>query len=290
MPLAGAIPEWLLSATSVATVLTIMFALGLAIVPGELREIAQRPGLMLRGLFSVLVAVPAIAWAVARAFDLPPPAEIGIMLMAVSPGAPVALRRSLRAGGHRSYAPALQISVTVLAIFSMPLLIAIFDEYYGGDASIDPWQVARQVFMAQLLPLLLGMLVAHFMASQAARLEPLLRRLSGVLLAVLIVLALINIWQVVFLTGFHIGLAIAIVTVLALAVGHLLGGPDPATRTATAISTAARNPGLALLVATVNAAAPAVQATVLAYLVIAAVTMLPYLVWRRPSAPRSLIG
>jgi hypothetical protein len=56
--------------------------------------------------------------------------------------------------------------------------------------------------------------------------------------------------------------------------------PAPGTRTAVAISSAARNPGLALLVATLNRAAPEVGATVLAYLVVAAVTVLPYAIWR----------
>jgi BASS family bile acid:Na+ symporter len=95
------VPEWLLAAVAVATLFTIMFDLGLAIVPGEFRWVLQRPGLMLRSLFSVLVAAPALAWLVCRAFDLPRVAEVGIMLMAIAPGAPVALRRSQGAGGHR---------------------------------------------------------------------------------------------------------------------------------------------------------------------------------------------
>jgi bile acid:Na+ symporter, BASS family len=284
MPVTGVVPELVFSAVAVATVFTIMFDLGLAIVPGEFRGVAQRPGLMVKALFSVLVAVPAMAWIVARTFDLPQPAEVGIMLMAISPGAPVALRRSLGAGGHRSFAPALQICVTVLAVVSMPLSIAAFDEYYGGSATIDPRQLARQVFMAQLLPLSVGMLTRHLLAGRAAWLEPMLRRLGGMLLILLVVLALIDIWDVVVGAGLRIALAIAIVTILALAVGHLLGGPDPSTRTATAISSAARNPGLALLVATLNAASPAVQATVLAYLVFAALIVIPYVIWRRHAA------
>ena len=94
--------------------------------------------MLLKGLFSVLVAVPALAWLVARTLDLPRPAEVGIVLMAISPGAPIALRRSLGAGGHRSFAPALQIAVVVLAVVSMPLWIAAFDEYYGGSATVAP--------------------------------------------------------------------------------------------------------------------------------------------------------
>lgn len=271
----------MLSVAAAATVFTVMFDLGLAIVPGEFRWVVQRPGLMLKGLFSVLVAVPALAWVVASALDLPRAAGVGIVLMAVSPGAPVALRRSLDAGGHRSFAPALQIAVAVLAVLSMPLSIAALNEYYGGRATIDPRELARQVFVAQLLPLGLGMLTRHFLATQAAWLEPKLRRLGTVLLIVLLALALIDIWDEVVGAGPRVTLAIVIATALALAVGHLLGGPQPAARTAMAISSAARNPGLALLVATLNAAPPAITATVLAYFVIAALTVIPYVVWRR---------
>lgn len=281
MALVGPIPEWMLSVAAAATVFTVMFDLGLAIVPGEFRWVVQRPGLMLKGLFSVLVAVPALAWVVASALDLPRAAGVGIVLMAVSPGAPVALRRSLDAGGHRSFAPALQIAVAVLAVLSMPLSIAALNEYYGGRATIDPRELARQVFVAQLLPLGLGMLTRHFLATQAAWLEPKLRRLGTVLLIVLLALALIDIWDEVVGAGPRVTLAIVIATALALAVGHLLGGPQPAARTAMAISSAARNPGLALLVATLNAAPPAITATVLAYFVIAALTVIPYVVWRR---------
>jgi BASS family bile acid:Na+ symporter len=277
----GVVPDWLLSAAAFATVFTIMFDVGLTVVPGDFRLVRERPALMVKGLFSVLVAVPAVAWLVARALDLPRPAEVGIMLMAISPGAPVALRRALRAGGHRSFAPVLQIAVAALAVVSMPLSVAALAEYYGASATAAPQNLARQVFVAQLLPLGLGMLMRHFHARRAAWLEPKLRRFGGVLLVVLLGLALIDIWQVVVGAGLRVSLAIVTATVLALGVGHLLGGPDPTTRTALAISSAARNPSLALLVATLNAASPAITAAILAYFAISAVTLVPYVNWRR---------
>ena len=281
MPISGPVPDWLLSVVAAATLFAVMFDLGLAIVPAEFRWVGERPELLLKGLFSVLVAVPGAAWLVARAFDLPRAAEIGIMLMAIAPGAPVALRRSLGAGGHRSFAPALQIAVAALAVVSMPLSVAAFNEYYGGHAEVSPLPLARQVFVAQLLPLSLGMLARHFFGAQAEWAEPRLRKVGGILLVVLLVLALIDIGEVVLGAGLRVTLAIVTVTLLAVAVGHVMGGPEPATRTATAISSAARNPGLALLVATLNRAPPAITATVLAYFVIAALTLIPYVAWRR---------
>jgi bile acid:Na+ symporter, BASS family len=285
MPLTGPVPEWLLSVTAAATLFTVMFDLGLTIVPSEFRVVGRQPALLPKALFSVLVAVPALAWLVARALDLPRGAEIGLMLMAIAPGAPVALRRSLDAGGHRFFAPALQIAVAILAVVSMPLSIAALNEYYAGQATVDPRHLARQVFIAQLLPLALGMATRWFWSRGAAWLEPRLHRLGTVLLVFLVALALIDVWQTVVGAGFRVAAAIVLVTALALTVGHGLGGPDPATRTATAISSAIRNAGLALLVATLNKAAPTITAAILAYLVISALTVIPYVIWRRRSAP-----
>lgn len=280
----GIVPDWLFATAAAATVFAIMFDLGLAIVPGEFRGVARQPALLGKALFAVLVAVPALAWVVVRALDLPRPAAVGIMLMAIAPGAPVALRRSLRAGGHRSFAPALQITLSLIAVVSMPLSIAAFNEYYGGAATIDPRHLAGQVLVAQLLPLGLAMLTKRLLPAPAAWIEPRLRRAAGGLLVVLLALLVADAWRPVSEAGGRVLLAIVIVTALAAAVGHLLGGPDPATRTATAVSSAARNPGLALLVATLNHAPPAVSATVLAYLVIAALALTPYVAWRKRAA------
>jgi len=275
------IPEWLLTALAAVTVFTVMFSVGLSIVPGELRWIWQKPAPMLRGLFCVLIAVPAIALLVTRALELPRLAEIGIVLMAISPGAPIALRRSLAAGGHRAFAPSLQIGVAILAVASMPLSIAALNQVYAGHASITPWHVARQVFVAQLLPLGLGIALRYASTPIAVRLEPALSRVGMALLVALAILALIDVWQGTVGAGMRVAAAIVLTTAAALVVGHLLGGPEPATRTAVAITSAARNPGLALLVAQLNSAPDEIKATVLGYLVISVFTIVPYDAWRR---------
>ncbi|MFO1414468.1 MAG: hypothetical protein U1F10_11320 [Burkholderiales bacterium] len=282
MPIAdGLVPQWLFTLVAAATLFVIMFDLGLAIVPGEFRWVLQHPALMAKATFAVLVGVPAGAWLVVRFLDLPRPAEIGIMLMAIAPGAPVALRRSLGAGGHRSFAPALQIAIVTLAVVTMPLYIAGLDEYYATTATIDPGRLARQVLMAQLAPLGTGMLVTKLAPRASAWLEPRLAKVGGLMLMLLLLLALIDIWKPVVTAGARVAFAIALVTAVAIAIGHVLGGPDPATRTATGISSAARNPGLALLVATLNNAPPPVIATILAYLVVAGLTLIPYVAWRK---------
>ena len=276
----GPIPEWVVAAAVAVTVFTVMLALGTGLAPGELRWIWRRPGPMVRGLFAVLVAVPAAAFIVTRVLELPRLAEIGILLMAISPGAPVALHRSLAAGGHRAFAPSLQIAAVMLAVVSMPLSIAVLSHFYVADASIAPEHVGRQVFVAQLLPLGLGIALRRASPSFAARLEPRLKRTGTVMLLATVALVALDFWEVTVTAGVPVLTAVVVVTVAALAIGHALGGPDPAMRTAVAIISAARNPGLALLVATLNAAPPAINATILAYLLVSVVVVVPYAAWR----------
>jgi len=286
MPPGAWLPEDVLKLVAAAVIFSVMFDLGLGIVPGEFRWVLRNPGRLAKGLFAVLVAVPAIALVVVRAFELPRSADVGIVLMAISPGAPVALRRSLDAGAHRSFAPALQIVVALLAVVSMPLSIAALDVVYAGSATVSPANVAKQVFFAQLLPLALGVLTRRLRPALAARLGTKLTRVAGALLLLLTLLVLANVWRTVADAGPRIVLAIATVTALALAVGHRLGGPDDETRTAVAICSAARNPGLALLVATLNAAAPGVGATIFAYLVVSGLIVVAFVVVRRRGAAR----
>ena len=286
MPSGGALPEQFVTIAAAATIFAVMFDLGLRIVPREFRWAWRHPALVIKALFAVLIAVPAIALLLTRLVEFPRWVEIGIVLMAISPGAPVALRRSLDAGGHGSFAPALQIVLAILAVISMPLWIAVLNQFYAGHAAIEPHELARQVFVAQLLPLGLGMLARRFLPMHAARLEPKLIRFANFLLIALMVLVVVDVWDVVIGAGFRVALVIAIITALALLAGHALGGREPGTRTAVAISSAMRNPGLALLVAALNRAPPEVNATILAYLVVAAFTVLAYVVWRRRSASR----
>jgi len=283
--MSGVIPEQVLAVVAAVTIFVLMFDLGLGIALRQFRWVWQHPGLIARALFCVLIAVPALAVLVARTFELARPVQIGIVLMAISPGAPVALRRSLAAGGHRSFAPALQILLAFLAVASMPLSITLLNEVYAGRASIAPGDVAKQVFIAQLLPLGFGIALRNTLPALTSRLAPHVTRVATLTLIAFVTLAIVDIWQPVIEAGSRIVLAIVTITWLALTLGHLLGGPHEATRTAVAISSAARNAGLALLVATLNAAAPEIGATVLAYLLISAIAIVPYAMWRRRVRP-----
>jgi BASS family bile acid:Na+ symporter len=281
MPDTGFIPWSVFGLIATATVFAVMFAIGVAMEVRDLRWAASQPALVLRSLVSVLVIVPVVAIAIAQALGVSFEAQVGIALMAISPGAPVALRRSLDAGGHHSFAAVLQLLVASLAVATMPLSILALNAFHGTHGQVAAGVVLKQVLIAQLFPLSLGLMIRRVWPAAATRLEPAMRQLAGVMLAAFAVVVLASIWRLVFAAGVVLSAGVVAITAAALIIGHLLGGPLEETRTAVAISSALRNPGLALLVATSNGAPPGVSATIFAYLIWAAVTVTVYIAVRR---------
>jgi len=70
-------------------------------------------------------------------------------------------------------------------------------------------------------------------------------------------------------------------SVCALAIGAAFAWRSPNVRAAAAVAVAMRNPGLALVIATVNRAPPEVTASVIGYALGLGVTMVAFLQWRK---------
>jgi BASS family bile acid:Na+ symporter len=75
---------------------------------------------------------------------------------------------------------------------------------------------------------------------------------------------------------------IAVFVLAGLAIGHLLGGPDPDQRTVLALSTATRHPGVALAIVGANfPGEKAALAAILLCLIWGTILSIPYVRWRR---------
>jgi BASS family bile acid:Na+ symporter len=153
------------------TVFAVMFALGLMLGREQIKAAIQRRVVLVSVVFAVVVVVPALAVLGLHAFGLRGPIAVGIVMIVISPGAPIALRRALDAGSNREFAPALHLVIVVLAVLTVPATVAILDWIFAADFNVTPLHIARQVFFAQLLPLALGALLHAVRPLLAAKLE-----------------------------------------------------------------------------------------------------------------------
>lgn len=263
------------------TLFTVMFAIGLMLGPAQVAAAMTRRTILLAVLFAAVVPLPVVTVVAVELFSLRGPIGVGLLLMAISPGAPFALRRAIDAGGHRDFAPALHIAIVALAVVTVPLSVAILDALFSADFQVTYLQIGKQVFFVQLLPLLLGALLHYLKPDLATWLEPRAARLGNRLVAVFTVILLIDIVPIVASIGYVPTLAGAVMAIFALAIGGLFAGNDSEARPAAAIAVAMRNPGLALVIAEANHAPPEVTAVVLGYTVGVALVVSVFLGWKR---------
>jgi predicted Na+-dependent transporter len=268
---------------------TVMLALGLSLRPEAMQQWRTHPSLPLRVLLASCLLVPLLGllllgspWSHA----LSPPARYAIALMAICPSAPLALRKAGSSGGDRQLAALLQVSAALAAIVSVPLLAWVFRQVFELEGwQIRPIDVALQVGRMQVLPLVLGLLLRQCRPRLAQRLEAPLETLANLMLVVLVVVVLIKVGPLLLVAVPADGgalLAMALLIAASLGIGRLFGGQAGRLGRTTALVTAMRNPGLALLFAATHGQhLPGLKLWILVYVLLTVLLSVPLVWWTR---------
>jgi bile acid:Na+ symporter, BASS family len=272
------------------SVMAQVFAIGLGTSWGDATFLFRRPKLLFNSILARNVAVPIIAIVLIKAFSFHVALAITLGLLAVTPVPPLLPKSQLKAGARSEYVLGLLTSQAVLAVVLVPVTIELMDWALGSQTHFSVSQVAALILKAILIPLAAGML--------AGRLLPKLKQLAPPLLAagtVLLIAGAIPLLVVAWktfgtLAGNGAMLALGIFMVAGTAVGHLLGGPVAEDRTALAIATSWRHPGLAMAIAAANFPTQKmlVAGTLVIYLILRMILSIPYARWRHTalSVPR----
>jgi BASS family bile acid:Na+ symporter len=234
--------------------------------------------LLVRSLFAMYVAVPVVVVLIARSLRLHSDVGIAMVVLAISSGAPLLPKKLMRLG-RDSYVLSLVVTSSLLAVVAVPAWLEILALIFGVEASLEPAKVAIVIAGRFLAPLLLGMLIRWPLGRFADRLSDWIQNAAeaAIVLSGLTLLALQ--WRAPMSVGLVPLLALGGTALLALAIGHALGGPDPHERTALAVTCATRHVGVALLAASTVPGAKVTE-LVLVYLVVAVIATALYMNWR----------
>lgn len=260
----------------------IIFGIGLDSTPRDAIRLFRHPALLLRSLLAMYVLVPLTAVALVKLLDLPAGVEAALLVLAVSAGAPL-LPRKLLGIGDGAYIFSLVVVSSVLAVILVPLWLEALIPLFPRLPHIAPHHAARVLGESFFLPLLAGMAIRWLFPAFAARIGARVVGLAGLALTVSALALLAVNWHVaVEVRGPGVA-ALAVLILVSLVIGHLLGGPNEEDRTALAVACATRHIGVAVVVAT---SMPGVRAAVVVsvYIAISVVVTLPYMRWRRKLA------
>ena len=263
---------YLLQGAMTASVL----ALGLDASAADILYLWHRPGLLLRSFIAMYLAMPLIAVFLVLLMAIPPGRSLGLVLVAISAGAPLLPKTMLKLGCNPPYVYSLLVSTSLAAVLTIPASLAVLGSVLPEDVRESPLPVAVVIARTFLIPLVVGTLLRSCAPLAVDRIRGRVSQVSGlVLVAVLTGLLALNVSAVLVVDLPSLG-AIAILTFAGLAVGHLLGGPQPDDRTCLALASSTRHSGLAAVIALTNFPNARPLPIVLVFMVVSIVATIPY--------------
>jgi BASS family bile acid:Na+ symporter len=271
-----------------ASVALTVFVLGLQVRRDDLLSLFRQPAKLLRAVLAMDVIMPVVAVLLGLALDPHPAVKVALVALSLSPVPPALPRRMLEAGGRSHQAFGLLAAAWVVAAIQAPVALGIIGRIFGRDVHPSPWQVLQIFLITALLPLGCGMLVGRLLPKLALGIaKPISIAATGALLLAFVVIVIIAWPAIVSITGSGALVAFVAFVVVGLATGHLLGGPEPAGRTALALSTSTRHPGVAFAVASANfPELKLVLGAVVVYMIVGMVVSIPYAKWRARTRSR----
>ena len=263
------------------SVLLSVFAIGLRADARDAWYLFRRPAELARALLAMNVVMPLLAVGLVTVFHVNPAVKIALVALSVSPIPPLLPKKMVKAGGTTSYVGGLLVAVSLLAIIFVPLAMQLMGRFSGVPLQMTASSVAKLVVIAALLPIALGLVVRRLAPAVAGKIARPISMVATIVLllcgAAILYMAAPAVWSLV---GNATIAVLGIFVVVGLVVGYLLGGPEEENRTALAIATSSRHPGIAIAIAQANFPQEKLaMAGVLLYLVVNGVVSVVFNKW-----------
>jgi len=282
-------PTTIVKLVIVLGIVLVVLAIGIRAGPVDPSRVLSDPWLAARAMASMFVVMPLFVLLLVALLPLRPGVGAALLALSVSPMLPPWAKQGLAVGGKGDFILGLQGLATCVSVVAVPAMIWLVRQVFQVDTPLTPWALEQVLLVTVVVPLAAGMGLAQLWPGAAPRIAARCDRvgLAIILLGVAVVLVG-SARAIVDVLGRGTLVAAAVVVGVGLLVGHLLGGPEPGNRGALATATAARHPGVGLVLATsaLPESQPAILATVLLYLLASILLTIPYQRWRREVVAR----
>jgi bile acid:Na+ symporter, BASS family len=200
----------------------IMLGLGLSLTLADFKRVVRYPKAVLIGLTIQMLVLTAVCFVICVVFRLPPELAVGMMLLAAAPGGATANIYSHLAHGDVALNITLTAVNSALSLLTLPFIVSFSLQYFlASDQYVPPpFKKIIEVALIILLPVIIGMAVRSRFAGFAARMEKPIRLFSILLLAGLVLVSLVQQWQVLAQYFALVGLACLVFNLLSMGVGY----------------------------------------------------------------------
>ncbi|VAW36572.1 Sodium-dependent transporter [hydrothermal vent metagenome] len=203
----------------------IMFGIGISLKLLDFKNIFKYPKAVAIGIFAQMLLLPAIAFTIAMALQLPAEIAVGLIIIALAPGGVTSNMFTYLFKGDVSLSISLTVLVSLITPFSLPLIVALSMNYFIGSHTAFSLPIVKttiQLLVITIIPVILGMLFLRRWQQLAQKIEVILKWFSLVFLMLIIVLIIIKNADSMASFFAQAGLATLLLNFISLVVGYQL--------------------------------------------------------------------
>lgn len=174
----------------------IMLGMGLALTPSDFKRVALYPKAAAVGIINQIVLLPLIGLLVLAIFPMnKPELAVGIMVLAACPGGPTSNLISHISKGDTALSITLTAISSIIVVFTIPLVVNFSLRHFmqqGEYVPLPVFDTIISVIIITLVPVAIGMLIRSKAPKFAGLMNKPVKIMSGILLIVVILAAVLN--------------------------------------------------------------------------------------------------
>lgn len=202
----------------------VMFGLGLTLTREDFARVVKYPRAAVVALVCQIVVVPLVCLGLIFLFGLTGALAVGMMLLVAAPGGTAANLFSHMAGGDVALNITLTAINSVLAIFTMPIVVTLaIAGFMDADTSIglQPSKFV-QVLAIVLIPVAIGMRIRHSYTDWAERMRKPVKVGSVVVLVLVLALAFLSQYETLRDDAFRLAAITLTLAVVSMLIGYFV--------------------------------------------------------------------
>ncbi len=167
----------------------IMLGMGLSLKLRDFSLVFVRPKAVALGVFAQMVMLPILAYAVAVLFGLTGALAVGLMILSLSPGGTVSNLFTYLAKGDIALSVTLTSVVSLIAPFTVPLMIVLFMQLLMGSEQQIELPILKtivQLVVITIIPVAIGMVINAYQPKFSQQAEKYVKRFSVIFLFLII--------------------------------------------------------------------------------------------------------
>ena len=200
----------------------IMFGLGLGLTKSDFLRVTKRPRDFIVGFLSQVILLPIIAFGLILIIPMSIEIAMGVMVIAAAPGGVTSNVLTKFANGDVALSVSLTAVVSLLAIFTVPLIIFNSANFIGVEITkeISMLNIAIKMFFVVTVPVVFGMIVRSLMTDFIISKTLIIQRLSIILFLIVFISIWVEEWDKIVSFIARAGLVAGILNLVMIFIGY----------------------------------------------------------------------